>query len=154
MMWLSIAFLGVVSILLLILQKPERKYSSIRTYYRKIRIELSAVKYRREVFSEVMRGDLVTIKVDPSREYSRNAIGAFTQTGKLLGYIPRHQRRLINTFRENPESVATIYTKSNKGAHFRILIDVFLPLSHPRMTLARTNVLTRDSTNRVEELRG
>ena len=136
-MWLAIAFLGVVSILLLILQRPERKYASIGIYYRKIRIELSAVKYRREVYSEVMRGDIVMIKTDPSREYSGNAIAAFTQNGKLLGYIPRHQRRLINTFRDNPDSVATIYTKSNKGAHFRILIDVFLPLPHSRMTLAR-----------------
>jgi hypothetical protein len=141
MMWLSIAFLGVVSILLLILQKPERKYSSIGVYYRKIRIELSAVKYRRDVYSQVTKGDIVTVKIDPSREYSGNAIGAFTQSGKLLGYIPRHQRRLINTFRENPESVATIYRKSNKGAHFRILIDVFLPLNQPRMSLARTDVV-------------
>jgi hypothetical protein len=152
MMWLSIAFLGVVCILLLILQKPERKYSSIGVYYRKIRIELSAVKYRREVYSQVMRGDIITIKIDPSREYTGNAIGAFTQNGKLLGYIPRHQRRLINTFRENPESVATIYRKSNKGAHFRILIDVFLPLAHPGMSLARTSTMSHLSKKSVEEL--
>ena len=130
-MWLSISILGVVCIILLILQKPERRYSTIGIYYRKIRIELSAVKYRRDVFSQVTNGEIITIKTDPSKEYSHNAIGAYTQNGKLLGYIPRHQRKLINTFRENPESSATIYKKFHRGAHFSILIDVFLPL-HPR----------------------
>jgi hypothetical protein len=100
-----------------------------------------------------MRGDIVSIKIDPTREYSGNAIGAFTQNGKLLGYIPRHQRKLINAFRENPDSVATIYTKSNQGAHFRILIEVFLPLSHPRMTLARTNAMNHILKDDGDEVR-
>jgi hypothetical protein len=145
-MWLSITFLGVVSIILLILQRPERKYASIGISYRKIRIELSAVKYRRDVYAQVMRGDIITIKLDPSKEYSGTAIGAFTQNGKLLGYIPRHQRKLINTFRENPDSVATIYGKSNRGAHFRILIDVFLPLNPHRMT-AHANAAVSEKVN-------
>jgi hypothetical protein len=132
-MWLSIAFLGVVCIILLILHKPERRYAGIRSYYRKIRIELSAVKYRRDVYSQVECGELITIKSDPSKEYSGNAIGAYTQSGKLLGYIPRHQRKLINTFRDNSESLATIYKKFHKGAHFSILIEVFLPVQGGRM---------------------
>ncbi|MBC7848300.1 MAG: hypothetical protein H7Y31_01125 [Chitinophagaceae bacterium] len=128
-MWLAISFLVVVSIILLILQKPERKYSAIGIYYRKIRIELSAVKYRRDVFSQVTCGDVITIKLDLSKEYSGNAIGAYTQSGKLLGYIPRHQRKLINKFRDNSESLATIHKKFQKGAHFSILIDVLLPMN-------------------------
>jgi hypothetical protein len=127
-MWLSITFLGVVSIILLLLHRPERRYTRIRSYYRKIRIELSAVKYRRDVFSQVACGEIITIRLDPSKEYSGNAIGAYTQSGKLLGYIPRHQRKLISTFRDNSESLATIYRKFHKGAHFSILIEVFLPV--------------------------
>jgi hypothetical protein len=127
-MWLSITFLGVVSIILLLLHRPERRYTRIRSYYRKIRIELSAVKYRRDVFSQVTCGEVITIRLDPSKEYTGNAIGAYTQSGKLLGYIPRHQRKLISTFRENSESLATIYRKFHKGAHFSILIEVFLPV--------------------------
>jgi len=129
-MWLSIAFLGVFSIILLILHRPERRSTAIRSYYRKIRIELSAVKYRRDVFSQVICGEVITIRLDPSKEYSGNAIGAFTQSGKLLGYIPRHQRKLISTFRDNSESLATIYRKFHRGAHFSILIEVFLPMQN------------------------
>jgi hypothetical protein len=137
-MWLSILFLSVFCIILFIFYKPERTYSSIGTYYRKIRIELSAVKYRREVFSQVVTGELVQIKLDPSKEYNGKAIGAFTQSGKLLGYIPREQRRLIYIFRDHPEALALVYKKFQKGAHFRILIDVFLPGPQTRMLPART----------------
>lgn len=124
-MGLSILFLAIVSFLLYLVQKPERRYSNIRSYYRKIRIELSAVKYRRDSFSQVVTGELLEIKPDPLREYNVNAIGAYTQSGNLLGYIPRGQRKLINLFREHPESLAIVYKKFHKGSDFRILIDVF-----------------------------
>jgi hypothetical protein len=145
-MWLSITFLCVVSIILFIFQKPARRYTTIGLYYKKVRIELSAVKYRRDVYNRVTRGEIVTIKQDPLKEYTGNAIGAYTQNGKLLGYIPRHQRKLINTFRENPESLAMIYRKFNRGAHFRILIDVFLPLDQHRITLAKAPTLPSKET--------
>jgi hypothetical protein len=77
-------------------------------------------------------GEIITIKQDPSKEYTGNAMGAYTQSGKLLGYIPRHQRKLINTFRDNSESLATIHKKFQRGAHFSILIEVFLPMNGGR----------------------
>jgi hypothetical protein len=146
-MWLSISFLSFFCIILFILYKPERNYSRIGVYYRKIRIELSAVKYRREVFSQVVTGELVQIKPDPSKEYNGNAIGAFTQSGKLLGYIPRGQRRLINLFRDHPESLALVYKKFQKGAHFRILIDVFLPGPQIRMLPARPGASSKERSS-------
>src|SRR5688572_13501330 len=126
-MWLSITFLAIFCFTLFLLHKPKRKYSSIGVYYRKIRIELSAVKYRREVYKQVLTGELIDIKPDPAKEYNGNAIGAFTQSGKLLGYIPRGHRKLINTFRDHPDALAMVYKKVHKGGHFSILIDVFLP---------------------------
>lgn len=143
-MWLSITFLGVFTIILLILQKPEKKYTTIGLYYRRIRIELSAVKYRRDAYFKVTCGEVITIKPDPLKEYCGNAVGAYTQTGKLLGYIPRHQRKLINTLRGNSESLATIYKKIHKGPHYRILIEVLLPL-HRGIMFTRTQVQTEDA---------
>src|SRR5688572_4428697 len=126
-MEISLVFLGIMSIILMFFHRPERKQTSAGSHYRKVRIELSAVKYRRDVFSQVKLGEWINIKPDPSRGYNGQAIGAFTQSGKLLGYIPRDQRRLIMTFRYNPDSPAMIYRKFHRGGHFSILIDVFLP---------------------------
>jgi hypothetical protein len=151
-MWLSISLLSFLCVILFILYKPERNYPSIGVYYRKIRIELSAVRYRRDVFSEVATGELVEIKPDPSKVYNGNAIGAFTQSGKLLGYIPRGQRRLINLFRDHPGSLALVYKKFQKGAHLRILIDVFLPEPQTRMLPARTSTTVSSKENSIKTM--
>ena len=129
-MWLSITLLSCFCILIAVLYRPQRRSSDIPVYYRRIRVELSAVRFRRDVFKEVEPGEIINIRQDPTKEYNGNAIGAFTQNGKLLGYIPRDQRKLLQFFRHHPGLFAMIYKKFRKGAQISIFIEVFFPLKN------------------------
>lgn len=139
-MWLSITLLSCFCILIAVLYRPQRRSSDSPVYYRRIRVELSAVRFRRDVFKEVEPGEIISIRQDPTKEYNGNAIGAFTQKGKLVGYIPRDQRKLLQFFRHHPELFAMIYKKFRKGAQVSIFIEVFFPLKNASKSLTTPDV--------------
>jgi hypothetical protein len=68
---------------------------------------------RKEAFAEVQEGDIVNVTFDYGNSHDRNALGVYTRTGKLLGYIPRDNKRTIGAFRRQPQRKATIIHKYN-----------------------------------------
>lgn len=74
-------------------------------------IDLAGVHYRTDVFSELKEGEQLIVRFDSSNEHDKNAIGVYTKTGKLAGYISRNQRKIINTLRANANITALVIDK-------------------------------------------
>jgi len=73
---------------------------------------------RREAFAETQEGDTVMVTFDYGNQYDKNALGVYTKTGKLLGYIPKNNKRVIGAFRKQPERMATIIYKNNGSSQY------------------------------------
>lgn len=94
--------------------KQTRHYSDIRKYEReKLNYKLKGVAFdnRTEAYDEVETGDIVSVRFDDNNQYDKNALGVYTQTRKLLGYIEKDQRILIKTLRDNPNNLCYINEK-------------------------------------------
>lgn len=94
--------------------KPQKPHKSATNLWK---ITLKGVYYnygnRKEAFKEVQKGDVVYVAFDFGNQYDRNALGVFTMTGKLLGYIPKNNKRLIGLVRNQCNKTATIIEKEN-----------------------------------------
>lgn len=94
--------------------REKRTYSEIRKYDReKLFYKLKGVAFdnRTDAYDEVETDDLVFVRFDNNNEYDKNALGVYTESGKLLGYIERDQRRLIKTLRDNPNNLSYVAEK-------------------------------------------
>src|SRR6187402_234592 len=83
---------------------------------------------RQEAFAEVAEGDSVTITFDYGNQHDKNALGVYTQTGKLLGYIPKGKQGIIKAFRTEPKRVAIIVNKTNGSTQWDKGIKIELTL--------------------------
>lgn len=95
-------------------ERQKRHYSEIRKYEReRLFYKLKGVAFdnRTEAYDEVEMEDIVLVRFDNNNQYDKNALGVYTNNGKLLGYIERDQRRLIKTLREDPQSLCYIREK-------------------------------------------
>jgi hypothetical protein len=111
-------------------KQQKRNYAGVGVYStEKISIELAGVHFRLDVFNEVKVNQLLMIRFDANNEYDKNAIGAYTKNGKLLGYIPRNQRKIIKTLRENPNAFGVIHAKRKNGSYISVIIWLWLGLS-------------------------
>lgn len=94
--------------------RQKRNYSEIRKFEsEKLFFKLKGVAYdnRTDAYDEVETGDIVFTRFDYNNKHDKNALGVYTKSGKLLGYIERDQRRLIKTLRNNPSSLTYIAEK-------------------------------------------
>ncbi len=64
-----------------------------------------------DAFDEVEKGNLAFVKFENNNPYDKNALAVFTNSNKLLGDIPRNQRKLIKTLRDNQNNLALIMDK-------------------------------------------
>ncbi len=64
-----------------------------------------------DAFDEVEKGDLVSVEFENDNPFDKNALAVFTTSNKLLGYIPRNQRKLIKTLRANPITLGFVIDK-------------------------------------------
>jgi hypothetical protein len=94
--------------------KPKRSYkerSSVQL------IELKGVWYndrgRRDAFKEVSEGDSVVVRFDFGNAYDRNAIGVYTNTGGLIGFIPKNNKQAIGALRRRDNRIAKIIKKDD-----------------------------------------
>jgi hypothetical protein len=94
--------------------KEKRVYSEIRKYERErlfYKLKGVAFENRTDAYDEVESGVIVHVRFDNNNKFDKNAIGVYTESGKLLGYIERDQRRLIKTLRDNPNNLGYVAEK-------------------------------------------
>ena len=61
---------------------------TIGTYKReKLEISLTGVKYRQETWDTIRSKSELFIRFDGNNSHDKNAIGAYTNDGKLVGYL-------------------------------------------------------------------
>lgn len=126
---------------------PKRKNSGVGRYEReKMRLELSGVSYdnRPHIWENINSDDILYLKFDLNNKFDQNAIGAYTTQGELLGYLPRNQRKVIKTLRENSNHLAVVYRKfkdaprdSRLTKHFGVEIDIWLGFSENELNVER-----------------
>jgi rRNA-processing protein FCF1 len=76
-------------------------------------IELVGVKYRIEAKKGLEINSELILKYEVDNEYDKNAIAVFRKdTDILIGYLPRNQRKIILTLKENPNYLAILRTKN------------------------------------------
>lgn len=96
--------------------KPKLKRTSKQTTHLR-KIGLVGVWFndgdRKEAFAEVQEGDAVIVTFDYGNPADKNALGVYTKSGKLLGYIPRDNKIVIGAFRRQSERTAIIIQKNN-----------------------------------------
>lgn len=133
------------------ISQPESK-SGVGKHVREIkRIDLKGVSnyINSNNWNNINSFDIVNIKFDTSNTYDKNAIGAYTPDGKLLGYLPRNQRKIIKTLRENETCLAMIVSKIRKKPlkHskyeniYSIRIDLWLGFSKDELEQEKTKRL-------------
>lgn len=106
---------------------PTRKNRPIGTYQNeKVMIDLAGVHYRTDVFSELKEGDQLAVRFDTQNEHDKNAIGVYTKAGKLAGYIPRNQRKIIKTLRTNPNITALVIDKYKSNNYYKVTVELWV----------------------------
>lgn len=106
---------------------PTRKNKPIGTYKNeKLIIDLAGVHYRTDVFNELNEGDQLIVRFDTENEHDKNAIGVYTKAGKLTGYIPRNQRKIIKTLRTNPNITALIIGKYKNNNYYKVTVELWV----------------------------
>ena len=104
------------------------------TYVRKrMTIELKGVgPYfdRDEAFDEVEEGDEVFLEWDTNNEYDSDAIGCYTKSGLLIGYLPAGRYKIIETFYSSI-FLARVFKKwiepsSDYGEFYRMKITMWM----------------------------
>jgi hypothetical protein len=131
--------MGIVAIIIIIVvvlvvvgrystKQDNSKYQSIEskgknkqtTHLRKI--DLEGVWFnkgeRRDAFTETQEGDTVLVTFDYENHYDKNALGVYTKSGKLLGYIPKDNKRIIGAFRRQPRRATTIIYKNDGRSQY------------------------------------
>lgn len=116
-----------------------RKKKSIKPYKNEvIYLEVKGVfaeRSRIKVHNQIMPGDQVRLEFEPYNEYDKNAIGVYNMKGDQLGFLPRNQRKVIKTLKENSNYLAFIEWKSDRysekhNKHFyNVSIMAYLGLS-------------------------
>lgn len=106
---------------------PTRKNKPIGTYQNeKLMIDLAGVHYRTDVFSELKEGDQLIVRFDAENEHDKNAIGVYTKAGKLAGYIPRNQRKIIKTLRTNANITALVIDKYKNNSYYKVTVELWV----------------------------
>ena len=115
---------------------PKRGYKNIGTYVKEELVfnvkGIWAEKDRIEAFRKLDDLDVLFLEFESNNEYDENALAVKTESGRMIGYIERNQRKLIKTINQNPNNIATINEKSeffseyHKRVVYRLSITVFV----------------------------
>jgi hypothetical protein len=112
----------------------KRNYSGIGTYSReRLKIELTGGNHYAETINTLANYTELIVKFEPNNAFDKNAICCYTLDGRKVGYIPRNQRKIIKTLRENPNCYAYLYGKRKYNG--KLYVEIELLLNFPEVEL-------------------
>lgn len=117
MIWLILLIAIIISLVMSLTTRPEVidfKSKKILKPYTKsvIEVELVGVQNRIEAKQGLNLNSELDVKFEVKNPRDKNALAVLRRdNGELIGYIPRNQRKLVKTLRENPNCLAILKAK-------------------------------------------